>query len=166
MTFATQSTEQDGVTIVAASGDLDSRSSAEFEAVLQKILAQKVKLLLLDLSQLEFITSAGLRVLLKIGQRLAGEGGRLAMCSLRAEVEHVLKIAGLVSVFHIEQDPARAAAWLRDAVRAARISSLAAGLLGRGDAKLRRIAAGAADPERSSLAAKLLDSDSGPAKPT
>ena len=64
--------------------------------------------LVLDLTQLDYISSAGLRVLLVAANRLKVAGGKLALCGLNDHVREVLDIAGLTSLLSIH--PSREAA--------------------------------------------------------
>src|ERR1700753_743046 len=101
MAFTAETPRQDAVCICALSGQLDSRAASAFERQLTTELGQGPDRLLIDCTELEFITSAGLRVLLMLGKRLDAEGGCLALCTLNAATRQVFDIAGFSTIFPI-----------------------------------------------------------------
>jgi anti-sigma B factor antagonist len=68
-------TEGDAV-VLAASGELDLRSSPRLEARLERLLQDGPDLVIFDLRQSEFMDSTGLRVLLSTHQRARERGKR------------------------------------------------------------------------------------------
>jgi stage II sporulation protein AA (anti-sigma F factor antagonist) len=55
--------------------------------------------LVLNLAGLDFISSAGLRVLLATSKKLSRQNGKLVLCELQPAVRKVLEISGLLTVF-------------------------------------------------------------------
>lgn len=149
------------VHILALSGQLDSRSAPELERELLSSLAKKRHSILLDFSQLEFISSAGLRVLVMTGKRLAAQGGALALCTLPPAVLEVFEVAGMTPLFPIHPSRAEAVRWLSRSTKLSRVSSLADSLLRKQDSERLppRLPSAAGGGERSSLAAELLKDD-------
>jgi anti-anti-sigma factor len=95
-----------GVAVVAPSGRVDSVSSAELEAALLRHLEADEKQLVVDLGAVEYISSAGLRVLLMLAKKLQGGGGRLVLCAMPDSVRLVFELAGFLSIFEIEDSRA------------------------------------------------------------
>ncbi len=157
MAFETKVVEEHGVSIVTLSGELDSKTSPEFEKTLLKLVAEKKQEILLDLTQLAYVASAGLRIFVMVGKRLQAEGGRLALCAVNANVMKVLEISGFVSLFPIRPHREEAIPWLHANARVAKITSLAGDILRKelGGSPTPR-PAGPADHERSAYAAELL----------
>ena len=85
---------------VVAEGKLDSMTSPGF---LEKLLEhmEGVKTLVLDFEKLEYISSAGLRVLVNVAHRL-GEDGQLVIKNLNDAVRNVFEITGLADGFDVE----------------------------------------------------------------
>lgn len=89
--------------LVKVSGRLDSSSAAALEAVLPARVQAHGKLLL-DLSEVAYVSSAGLRVLL-IGAKAARTAGhRLALAGLSDSVREVFDISGFTALFIIAAD--------------------------------------------------------------
>jgi len=88
------------VVTLSLSGKLDTTTAKAFEA---KILAQidsGDRRFIVDLAQLDYISSAGLRVLVLAGKRLGGNG-KIVLCSLKNPVREVFDIVGFSSIFPV-----------------------------------------------------------------
>lgn len=95
------SKEQDGATILALAGRLDGATAPELEASCMRRIESGTKRLVLDLGQLEYVSSAGLRVILMATKRLRAAGGALAACGARGVVQEVFTISGFGSLIPI-----------------------------------------------------------------
>lgn len=89
------------ITVLTLAGRLDSCASEDFGKRLDASLPGDRGSLLLDCGQLTFISSAGLRILLKGAKQLQSTGGTLALCSLSENVRDVFAISGLLKVFSV-----------------------------------------------------------------
>jgi anti-anti-sigma factor len=102
----TTRTQQD-VTLVAFAGNLDSNTSPQAQQTLDGILAGGGRKLVIDFTALDYISSAGLRVLLGTAKRLRGTGGALRLFGLNETVREVFQISGfstILAVFATEAD--------------------------------------------------------------
>ena len=98
---------QNDVTLVAFAGNLDSNTSPQAQQALDGILASGVRKMAIDFAALDYISSAGLRVLLGTAKRLSGAGGSLRMFGLNETVREVFDISGfstILAVFATEAD--------------------------------------------------------------
>jgi stage II sporulation protein AA (anti-sigma F factor antagonist) len=87
------------VTVVAVAGRLDTRTADQFSGRLTELLRSGPARVLIEGSQLSYISSAGFRALL-VGSKLATEtGGRLAVCGLTAPIKRVIALGGYDDVF-------------------------------------------------------------------
>ena len=94
-------THQDHALIFALSGRLDAKTAAVFEQQLLTAITAGNQRILLDFSSLDYISSAGLRVLL-LGARKLQEGhGKLALSGLKPSLKTVFDIAGFSTIFSI-----------------------------------------------------------------
>lgn len=94
-------TEADGVTIVRFEGNLDTNTAPEAQARLDELADQGVGKVLVDFADLDYISSAGLRVLLATAKKLRGGGGNLRLCSLNETVAEVFEISGFSTIFAV-----------------------------------------------------------------
>ncbi len=96
-----QQEKGDGVTIVALQGRIDGNTSRSLEEALTKSLDQGERRLVLDMTEVEYITSAGLRVVLVLAKRLAASKGNLVVCSLSEPVRQIFEIAGFLPLIAV-----------------------------------------------------------------
>lgn len=72
MAFSATSEVKNGIARITLTGELDASSAPEFKTAIEKVAGQKPRRLVLMLSGLEFMASAGLRVLIFAKQKLGG----------------------------------------------------------------------------------------------
>lgn len=85
------------------SGSLDSTTHPLFETELQSILSEypTLKLLILDLDSLEYISSAGIRVTLSAKKKMKALGGQLGLLNLQPQIQKVFDIIKALPSFQI-----------------------------------------------------------------
>ncbi len=110
----TRHERRDGILIFTAVGRVDGVTSAAFESALVTLLASREERAVLDLTGVDYVNSAGLRVLLKAAKHLSGKGA-LVLCGLQPPVQQLLELAGLDKLFVSEPTLERALARLTPA---------------------------------------------------
>jgi len=80
------------VVLVTARGRLDGSTSPAFAARMEKLAATPQPRLVVDFSGIDFVSSAGLRVVLTLLKRVKAANGVLALCAVQAPVKEVLDI--------------------------------------------------------------------------
>jgi anti-anti-sigma factor len=108
----TKEERADGATFLAVSGRLDSETAREFEVTLTAALDRGVQALALDLSGLEYVSSAGLRVFLLAAKRMQAKAAPFALFGLQPQVAKVLEVSGFARILPIAGDRAEALAAL------------------------------------------------------
>ena len=93
--------EVEGITIAEFEGNLDTNTAPEAEERLGELLGKGVTKILVDFTTLDYISSAGLRVLLATTKRLSGAGGSLRICCLNETVDEVFEISGFSTIFSV-----------------------------------------------------------------
>ncbi|HEY2330746.1 MAG TPA: STAS domain-containing protein [Acidimicrobiales bacterium] len=81
-------------------GDLDLDTAKVLDEVM--IVADPNQTVVLDLSDLAFVDSSGLRVLIQVRRRIIDTGAHLVLRQPRPNVRRVLEVSGLDSVFTVE----------------------------------------------------------------
>ena len=94
--------ESQGIQIVSFEGNLDTNTSPEAESKINEFIDAGKQKLLVNFEQLNFISSAGLRVLLATVKKLNVSGGDLRICSLNATVQEVFDISGFVTILSVK----------------------------------------------------------------
>lgn len=92
-------TEQSGK-VVIIKGRIDANTSNEIEQALQPLI-EKENFLILDLTHCPYLSSAGIRTLLKTEKVLKPKGGGLLLCGLSPEVFQILEMAGMLQIFRV-----------------------------------------------------------------
>ena len=93
--------EENGIVNLSISGRLDAVSAVEADKEFNSVLDSGKTKLLIDLAELEYISSAGLRVLLVVAKRIQQKGGKVVLCKLAENVKEVFEISGFSSIFKI-----------------------------------------------------------------
>jgi len=88
------------VELVRVSGRIDSSNAAEFDRVLKEV-ADGARHIVLDLSDVPYISSAGLRAIHSAYMRLKQCGGTMKLSALGPEIRKVFDIAGFNRLFSI-----------------------------------------------------------------
>jgi len=97
-----------GVIVVSPHGRIDSTTSALLDRHLQGLAAAGQTQVVVDFTGVDYISSAGLRVLLALAKRGRDQKGRVALFGMNDSVRQVFDLAGFVALFTIT--PTRAEA--------------------------------------------------------
>jgi anti-anti-sigma factor len=90
-----RTSEHNGVAIAVIRGSIDVVNSEQLQATLLELVRNGKRRLLLDLAQVDYVSSAGLRVFLAVAKELKAEGGHLRFCSLAKPVKQVFDLTGV-----------------------------------------------------------------------
>ncbi|MDR1973089.1 MAG: STAS domain-containing protein [Bacteroidales bacterium] len=91
-------TENEKISI-KVSGRLDTLSAAEFEKEIAPVMENDIKEVEIDMSELNYISSSGLRSFLIIKKQTGKNGGKLTLKNLTHEVKTVFDMTGFTSIF-------------------------------------------------------------------
>lgn len=105
--------EVQGCLVVGAEGRLDISNSGQFEKDCLEWISKGHKVLVLDFSQLEYISSAGLRSILSAAKKAAAAGGSLSLCGLSGLVEEVVTVSGFDNILMVYADVGQAVAGVK-----------------------------------------------------
>jgi len=92
---------QSGINIYRLNGRLDSNTSQGFEKKIFQAIDDGSKSIIIDFKNLDYISSAGLRVILKATKALKREDGAIMLCDMQDYVKEVFEIAGFDSFLPI-----------------------------------------------------------------
>jgi anti-anti-sigma factor len=98
---------------VTLSGSLDTATAPELDAALRPLLeGADLRLVIFDLARLEFLSSAGIRVLLAARKSLKAKEGIFAMRNLQPQIQKVFEVVQALPGFAIFQSEAEMDAYL------------------------------------------------------
>ena len=89
------------VTVLVFEGKLDTQTSPDAQQQLTQLIEKGEKRFLVNFEKLDYISSAGLRVLLVAAKQLKGIDGELRICSLNEVVGEVFEISGFTTIFKV-----------------------------------------------------------------
>lgn len=92
---------EDGITVVEVKGRIDSTSAPVLGDKLTHAFATPQQRVIVDLSGADYVSSAGLRVLLRAAEQLNQSKGKLVLHGLNSRVEEVFEISGFNNIFTI-----------------------------------------------------------------
>ncbi|MBP1932275.1 STAS domain-containing protein [Ammoniphilus resinae] len=95
--------EQKGIQFIRINGRLDGTTMQIVEGEFLELVNKGSKFFVFDLSELEYISSAGLRVMLLSVKKTRAAGGKIALFGLNENVNEVFKISGFSTIFPIFQ---------------------------------------------------------------
>ena len=98
----TDVTLERGVVVVAVAGRIDFTVAAGFEARLRPFLnVAEIRGLILDIADVTYVSSGGLRVMLMASRALTRRSGGFAVCSPSRHIDDLLKGTGFADVLNV-----------------------------------------------------------------
>ena len=92
------------VNIITPSGRIDSGAAPDFEKALQSLLNAGRHQIVVELADVDYMSSAGLRALVSALKAAKKGGGDLVIARPSARVHEVIELAGLTSIFTVYDD--------------------------------------------------------------
>lgn len=98
------------VTVIAPEGRIDSATAKQLEAKVLEVVEAGENRVVVDLAAVEYISSAGLRVILLAGKKAKAGGGGLVLSGLQPTIRDVFEISGFLRLFTVKDTRAEAVA--------------------------------------------------------
>jgi anti-anti-sigma factor len=87
--------------VFLVSGRMDAENAPQFEQQCRACIAEGLSGLVVDLGELTYVSSMGLRSFVSVGKALKDKGGALRICGLHGLVKQVFEITGLLGTFPV-----------------------------------------------------------------
>ena len=94
--------EIDGKFVAKLEGEMDTAAAVEAEEVLKPIYNSNGKDVIIDCTNLEYIASSGLRILLSILKGAKANGSKVIMRDVNDDIMNVFKLTGFNTIFEFE----------------------------------------------------------------
>lgn len=91
-------------TVLRLVGRLDSSTMPAVQDRVMTVLVRRPRHLVIDFSNLDYVNSTGLRVMLMAAKRLKVDNGRFTLCGMKAPVREVFEISGFHKIIEIIDD--------------------------------------------------------------
>lgn len=104
----------DNTVVFHLTGKLDGVSSPQVQEQISQTLTTHIKNVVLDCTNLEYMSSAGIRVLLQSYHQVGQQSGKIALTSVPKAIEQTLYVTGFLSYFKIFNSPQEAIQYLNE----------------------------------------------------
>ena len=94
--------KQDNVVVAELIGRLDTPASQEIAPQMDALKAETSGTVVLDCTQLSYISSSGLRLFLTLRKAAAEKGGKIIVRSISDEIRSVFMMTGFLNLFEIQ----------------------------------------------------------------
>ena len=98
----TEIVENGSQVIAKFSGRLDTAAAVQTAEDVKPLLEAENKEIVLDCTELEYISSSGLRIFLSIRKEAANHGSKVIVRNINADIRQVFMMTGFISLFVIE----------------------------------------------------------------
>ena len=95
--------EQEGQLSATLIGDLDNAASIQAERSLAPVFESTDKDIVFDCTELNYISSSGLRILLNVFKHTRANGHTATLKGMTEEVEEVFQLSGFLQLFKVEK---------------------------------------------------------------
>lgn len=90
--------------LLQPSGRLDANNSERFESEMLEQLNQSPKGMVMDFSDIGYVSSAGLRVVLLAAKKVKAAGGTFVLCGISPAILEVFRVSGFLSILTVTPD--------------------------------------------------------------
>ena len=94
--------EIDGKYVATLKGEMDTAAAVEAEEVLKPLYQSNGKDVIINCTELEYIASSGLSILLSILKGAKASGSKVVMQGVNDDIKNVFKLTGFISLFEFE----------------------------------------------------------------
>jgi stage II sporulation protein AA (anti-sigma F factor antagonist) len=105
----------DDVLLIALEGQINGSNAADVEQNLRAQVDKGARRIALDFSRVDYISSAGLRVVLFLAKQLSGNAGALALYGLQKNVFEIFEMCGFIEILTVVDSREAALAKVRQA---------------------------------------------------
>ena len=94
--------EQENKIVATLVGELDTTAAIEVEEGLKPLFDNQGRDIIIDCTELEYIASSGLRILLSILKQAKAHGSHVILKNVNEDIREVFKLTGFISIFDFE----------------------------------------------------------------
>jgi anti-anti-sigma factor len=90
--------KEDKAMVVTVSDRMDAVTASDFENALAELMDQGDRIFVIDFTELDYISSAGLHSIFAVAKKLKGMDGKLSLASLQEMVKEIFDISGFSAI--------------------------------------------------------------------
>jgi anti-anti-sigma factor len=91
--------DENGITYITVEGRIDATTASQAEEAIGAVLDGSAQKVLFDLEKLEYLSSAGLRVILGAAKRITASGGKFCLSCMNPYVKEIFEVSGFTTLF-------------------------------------------------------------------
>lgn len=95
--------QKDGVSVLNIKGRVDASVSAQIHEKIMDEIESGCSKMVIDFSDVNYISSAGLRVMIYASKALTKKSGAFSICALNKNIEKIFEVSGLSTLFSIHE---------------------------------------------------------------
>ena len=96
--------KEENAVIVAVTGRMDALVAPQFDKQLETLMEEGVARIIIDFKDLEYISSAGLQIILASAKKMEEVNGEIVLLHLKDAVKEVFEISGFDMIFRVFDD--------------------------------------------------------------
>ena len=96
--------KKEGATVINLQGRIDAANSNQIHERIMDEVERGANRIIINFSEVSYISSAGLRILIYASKALKKNSASLVICSMSSSIEKIFQISGLTSLFTIHPD--------------------------------------------------------------
>jgi anti-anti-sigma factor len=93
--------DKHGILVIAPQGQVDSLTAGELDTVISDVIDKGSAQIIVDLAEVSYISSRGLKALVSGWRKTQDKGGRFAICSVAPRVQSIVETIGFNQIFDI-----------------------------------------------------------------
>ena len=93
--------KNDKYTLICISGRLDTMTYATLERKLNEIIEAGRNNILIDCTEMDYVSSSGLRVFLLAMKKVSLSQGKFVLCALKENIMDIFRISGFINIFEV-----------------------------------------------------------------
>lgn len=91
----------DDTIVIHCEGRLDATTTIKLENAINQLIDSKKIRVIVDFNKVDYLSSAGMRLLLSMTKRLKTLNGQLVLCGIHDDVMEIIKMAGFEQILNI-----------------------------------------------------------------
>ena len=88
-------------TVISLNGELDSNAAPQFATDMEPVMNEAGKEILLDFTDLEYISSAGMRTILLLNKTVNAKGGKVIIKGMSEDIRQIFHLTGFDALLEI-----------------------------------------------------------------
>ena len=96
------------VKVLQMEGSLDTQTSPQAQTLITQLIDQGATRIIVNFEKLDYVSSAGLRILLTTAKKLKANGGQLRVCGLNGDVQEAFRFAGFHMILTVKKTESEA----------------------------------------------------------